>query len=457
MSYVSMETAYEALQAGDVQHAADVLAGALEGLASTDPKSRTRCHHHGCGFRGWPGQVDAHTVAKLGPRDKIRPTLGGVGLVYPTKRHIFSGPQESAKTIAAYAIGLEDIRHNETGSVVLIDFEMGPWDARDRLREMGATDADLERLHYIEPDRPATPDAISALLELEPTLVIIDAAAGAYNMQDLDDNARRDVEKFAAIYIREFFLHDIATIVLDHVVKNSDNRSKYAIGSERKTGGADVHLGFDTTTQLSRGGIGRFKITTHKDRHGHLKRGHVADLEVRSDPTTHAITCTFELVGAEFRPTVLMERVSRYLESKAPDVRVPSGDIDTEVNGNNKAKRDGLKILISEGYVREEAGKHGAKLLSSIRPYRDEIASSPIAREGENNPTSPNGKPHGTANHATSPNLAQTSPEPTSPTFPPPLEGATGEARQGDTELDPEYVSYLEALAVEMAETGELG
>jgi hypothetical protein len=78
-------------------------------------------------------------------------------------------------------------------------------------------------------------------------------------------------------------------IVLDHVVKNSDNRGKYAIGSERKTGGADVHLSFDTTTPISRGNVGRFKITTHKDRHGHLKRGHVADLELRSDPTTHAI------------------------------------------------------------------------------------------------------------------------------------------------------------------------
>jgi len=30
---------------------------------------------------------------------------------------------------------------------------MGQWDARDRLREMGATDAELEHVIYIEPRR----------------------------------------------------------------------------------------------------------------------------------------------------------------------------------------------------------------------------------------------------------------------------------------------------------------
>jgi len=90
---------------------------------------------------------DPINLAKIEERPPLEPTLGGLGLVYPGKRHVFSGPPESAKTLAAYAIALEIIRSG--GSVVLIDFEMGPFDARDRLLELGATEPDFERLHYV--------------------------------------------------------------------------------------------------------------------------------------------------------------------------------------------------------------------------------------------------------------------------------------------------------------------
>ena len=77
-------------------------------------------------------------LAELEDRPPVLPSLGGLTMCYPGKRHVFSGPQESAKTLAAYVIGLCVVR--EGSSVVLIDFEMGPWDAKTRLRELGASD-----------------------------------------------------------------------------------------------------------------------------------------------------------------------------------------------------------------------------------------------------------------------------------------------------------------------------
>jgi hypothetical protein len=311
-------------------------------------------------------------LGKLEERDAIRPTIGRVGLVYPGKRHVFSGPQESAKTIAAYAIALEEIRVG--GTVILIDFEMGQWDARDRLHEMGATDDDLDRLHYVEPDTPATTAVIAGLLELCPTLVTIDAAAGAYNLQGLDDNNRRDVEQFTGLYVREFWLREVATIVLDHVVKNADNRRQYAIGSERKIGGTDVHLGFDTIDALSRGGVGRFKITTHKDRQGHLKRGHVADLEVHSDPSTHAITWEFIPVSAaesaDWKPTRLMEKVSLHLEQVKSD-GLNREAIKAAGLGRNEYVIHAINHLLAGGYVAEIVpGKKGTGI-RVLNPYRE--------------------------------------------------------------------------------------
>lgn len=311
-------------------------------------------------------------LAQLETRPPIRPTLGQAGIAYPGKRHVFSGPQESAKTLAAYAVGLEVIRGGQP--IVVIDFEMGKWDARDRLRELGATNDDLALLHYVEPEEQATLSHIARLIALRAALVIIDAAAGAYDIQGLDDNKRQDVERFTRIYVRDFWRNGIATIVLDHVVKNTETRGKYAIGSERKVGGADVHLGFEVITPIKRGTSGIYKITTHKDRGGFLERGRLADLHLHSAPDTHQITWEFKAAehlpeGETFRPTALMEKVSRYLETHTEPVS--RNNVETTIKGKRaEFIRKALDALVNERFVTQSTGAHNSKLVSSERPYR---------------------------------------------------------------------------------------
>jgi len=255
---------------------------------------------------------DPVNLANLAERPPVTPSIGG--LVYPGGRHVFSGPPESGKTFAAYALSLDQIR--EGNHILVADFEMGPYQARDRLRDMGATNDELGRLLYVNPWTPATVDALAAIIdEFHPVLVTIDAAAGAYGLHGLDDNRRLDVEAFAIAILEPFRQRNVATITLDHVTKNADTRGAFAIGSERKVGGADVHLGFETIVPFGRGRTGLVKIKTHKDRLGHLPRPNAAELELRSDPDTHAISWAFrEPVAAEdsgngWRPTLLMDRV----------------------------------------------------------------------------------------------------------------------------------------------------
>jgi hypothetical protein len=248
-------------------------------------------------------------LAHLEPRPATLPTIGGVRLVYPGKRHVFSGPPESAKTLAAYAIALEEIHLG--GNVLLIDFEMGRWDARDRLREMGASDDDLERFFYVEPESQASEAILAELTERWTfTLVILDAAAGAFDLQALDDNKRADAEAFSRTFVRPFWLRGIATLVLDHVSKKAKARGGFAIGSERKVGGADVHLGFETVLPISRGGRGLYKVSTHKDRLGHLSRPRAGEFELRSDPDTHVLGWTFREPVAVSEDTPFRRRSS---------------------------------------------------------------------------------------------------------------------------------------------------
>lgn len=302
------------------------------------------------------------------------PTLGGFGIAYTGKRHVFSGPQESAKTLAAYAIGIETLRAIPNRYIAIIDLEMGKRSARTRLRELGATNDELARILYIEPEAPATIDRIALLVSLNPILVIIDAAAGAYALQGLDDNNRGDVERFTTLYVDPFFHADIATIILDHVVKNTETRGKYAIGSERKTGGVDVHLGFDTILPIKRGSTGLYKVTTHKDRDGWHQRGRLADLHLESHPDTHQITWEWRQAehqehepGDVWMPTMLMEKLSHALEGAATSLS--RTQLETAVNGATEHKRAAIDHLSRLGYIKEDHGPRNSRLYLHLRPF----------------------------------------------------------------------------------------
>lgn len=323
--------------------------------------------------------VDLSTLPNKPP---VPPTLGGVGLVYPGLRHVFSGPPESAKTLAAYAILIHVVR--DGGTVALIDFEMGAYDTRARLRELGATQEELARILYIAPDEPATPERIDRLAQHDLQLVIIDAAAGAYSLQGLDDEKRLQVEQFATLYVQPFWRVGTATIIIDHVVKNSDDRGRYSIGSERKLGVSDVALGFDIISPVSRGTSGRYKIVTNKDRGAYLKRGHVADLHLESDPDTHQITWAFRPATDQpldtedgpgyFRPTGYMEKVSRILEAATDPM---SRNAVAEVAGGTREYVfKAIFALATEGYIGEGEGANRSRPVHSIRPFRE--ADQPI-------------------------------------------------------------------------------
>lgn len=317
----------------------------------------------------WQWQNLNHLPAKP-PIQPTLGTLGDIGLVYPGKRHVFSGPQESAKTLCAYLIGISVGRQG--GLWALIDFEMGSYDTRDRLTDLGATPDDLDALLYIEPGEAATPDRLERLILEEVDLVVIDAAAGAYDLQGLDDNKRQDVERLTSLYVRNFWQNGIATIMLDHVVKNTETRGAYAIGSERKVGGADVHLGFSVITPISRGHSGLYKITTHKDRGGYLKRGVLAEMELQSHPDTHAITC--ELRPAQeadaqhpWLPTKVMQKVSELLEKQTEPIS--RNHTATLAGGKRAIAITAIDTLVRLNYVTETNGPRGAKLLQHNRSF----------------------------------------------------------------------------------------
>lgn len=358
------------------------------------------------------------------------------GLLYRGKRHVVSAPTESLKTLVVMALALDAIRAGRR--IGLLDFEMGPHALRRLLVDLGATLEQLAAVYYVEPGGPPGPADLDAIAEQQLELVVIDASMGAFHASHLDDNKRQDVESFAAQWITPLWQRGIATVVLDHVTKAAEGRGKYAIGSERKVGQVDVHLGLEVIgTPLARGGQGLVKVHVHKDRPGFLHRPHAAEIALTSDPDTHRITWEVRPAANEpgdtFRPTVLMQRVSAFLQEQTEPVSLTT--VENNVQGKSRDWiRKAVQALIDDGYISESRGSRGARMLTSARAY------------------------------TTTPDHAQTTPgavTTTTPSAPHPSKGGAvaGAVNGGVTtpgEIDPDYVAYLESIAAEMADAGEL-
>src|SRR5207247_424713 len=111
-------------------------------------------------------------------------------------------------------------------------------------------------------------------------------------------------------------------IAIDHVVKSAESRGQYASGTGQKQAAVDVHIGLEVIEKFGRGMTGRAKIVLRKDRPGRLwprtEGKLLGRLVLESDEETGVVRHSIEPPAADgdgkFRPTALMDRVSRYVE-----------------------------------------------------------------------------------------------------------------------------------------------
>jgi hypothetical protein len=194
---------------------------------------------------------------------------------------------------------------------------------------------------------PACAASASATTKSPPT-----SSTSTQANHGLDGLKTGDVERFYRDVVDPLRTHGGAVVILDHLPKATEGRGKWAIGSERKIGACDVHLGLEVIHPFGRGKTGKAKITTHKDRHGYLPRPRAGELELTSDPETELITWQITLADQEqntepFRPTFLMQRISEYLELQTEPVSRNS--VEQNVKGKSTdAKRLALDVLTHE-------------------------------------------------------------------------------------------------------------
>jgi len=300
-----------------------------------------------------------------------------IGLFYPGYNHLLSGESEALKTWLALAASATELQADR--GVIWVDGDdVGKGALLERLRLLGADDDSIARqFAYMLPDEPITDESRADVLEvvgrLACRLAVFDGFNPLLHMHGLDPNSGADVESFYGL-IDPIRKAGAANVLTDNVVKASEARGAWAIGSERKKSKAEVHLGMKTLEPFVRGGIGRAKIAVHKDRPGHLTRPSpgVLVLESRDDGCSWRVQPD-DSRGAEgaFRPTKLMENVSRYLERSGDDEPQSHNQILSAKLGKKEYVRAAIACLIEEGHALEFSSSNRARLVQLERPFRE--------------------------------------------------------------------------------------
>lgn len=364
-----------------------------------------------------PGLIDVVSAGhRVGPEPTLLRRTDGPALLYPGELHLVMGEPEAGKGWLACAGIAERLAAGER--VLYIDFETDVEAVLARMLTLGV-DADVlaQRFAYVRPWGPLTGRAwidLEPALTAHPTLVVLDGVTEAFGLEGLDPDRNRDAAAWITRVPRRILAATgAAVLMVDHVTKSREGRGRWAIGAQHKLAAVAAAYALDVIERPARDRPGVAKIAIAKDRHGavraHAHDGHIALMRI--EPTSDGnVTVTLDPPPATandnaptFRPTFLMERVSRALEAEPG---LTKRALRAAVKGRNDVIDLALELLIAEGHI--DARRDGtAHHHHSTRPYRQDDDSAAV----------PNRAP-------TVPNRALGTPETSVPTCPSP-EGGT--------------------------------
>lgn len=359
----------------------------------------------------------------VGPVPSLMPRTDGVALLYPGEIHSLAGEPEAGK---GWIAGAETARLLAAGETALyVDFEDAPASVVTRLLALDAPPAAVvERFIYVKPEEALHPGAIAALTTgQQPALAVLDGMSEAYALLGLDAYANQDVPRFLQALARPLAATGAAVLLIDHVVKSTEARGRYALGAQHKLAGVAAAYGVEVIDPPSRKRPGLVKLVVHKDRHGHV-RGHasggvLALVRITPEDDGAHVTVTLDPPDSTgetgtFRPTVLMERVSAFVIEHPGATR---NQIKEGVSGKTSGKDLALQILVDDGYV-EQRRDGQAKRHHSLHAYHADGAQTLYQTPG------PQPVPTGPRNQGS----------PTGPPVPSPTKGTgTGDQSTGTT------------------------
>lgn len=303
----------------------------------------------------------------------------GKSLLYPGKMHVLQAEPSSGKSWIVLVAALEVLAIG--GAVVYLDYEDNPGGIIGRLVALGAEiEWIVERFKYIRPDGPfglAEKVELRSILDtLNPDLVVIDGVAEALARDGYDETSNTDVVNWTEKYPRWLARSGATVVMVDHVTKDPDKRNRSARGAGHKKAAVDgASYDVVVTQAFSRHRPGKLQLRIAKDRPGGVgaigEIAAVVHVEPHADGQVVRITLEPPTVGMSeadpWKPTVLMEKVSRELEG-AQSPLTPTA-VKAVVPGKSKLVEQAIARLLQEGFI-EEVRIGRTVHLTSRHPYR---------------------------------------------------------------------------------------
>jgi len=329
---------------------------------------------------GWT-LIDWHPIHAEGyeaPVPDLLTLTDGNALLYRGRVNSLFGEPGGGKSWVALAACAQVVKAG--GRVLYIDLEDHPAAVSARMEALGCTRTEIaERFRYVAPASSWNVEAahyLAGVIRADGTdLVVIDSTGEALAndvVKDQDDEVARWFRKVPR------FLAALGpgVLLIDHVPKNTDGPSRFAIGSQRKKA-AITGAAWELSVKVSpaKGVDGHLVLVCQKDRGGAWPSGKVAanvTVKASFDRPDGVDIVLAHHTGVE-RPTVNMARISAFLELEGPSsarqIREALG-----ISGANV--KAALGALADAEYVTTEPrpGRGGGLHFVSSRPFREDMS-----------------------------------------------------------------------------------
>lgn len=323
------------------------------------------------------------------------------GLFYRGAVNDLHGEPGCGKSMIAQIAAAQELKQNH--DVIYIDYEDSARNVVKRLLLLGVTGEQIvAHFHYVRPSaKPSSPTSLGGWRETldyadTATLAIVDGVTSCLAYAGLDSNSGDDIATWYNTMPRLISACGPAVVLIDHVVKSKDNRGRYAGGSMQKLALIDgISYSVDMTKPVGKGVRGTIVIKSGKDRiseieehcavnwsnGSHLREA--ARIEINStNPKLMRVTIARpnmmpsedrQTKRDDFRPTGLMERISRMLEDslEEPNQSELFKALKEDGSGARTAiMSKAVSLLLQEGFVSNRSGRNNRSIFKSVRPYR---------------------------------------------------------------------------------------
>ena len=330
----------------------------------------------------------------------------GASLFYQGRINGVFGDPETAKSWLAMCAVVEGLQKGRKAVYLDVDHN-GSGEIATRLISLGAPIAFVANPEYF---RIAEPEDIIGLrsfihdmLEWKPEIAVIDSLGEIVPMLGLKSTDNDDITK-AIRAICKPLAHVIGAcvITIDHLPKGVDARSSgYAIGGTAKKRAVDgSYLSAEVLLAPAPGKLGKISLSIEKDRNGGLRSASpgkhagtfVLDSTEEGRTKWHIEMPTLSHDG-KMRPTLLMERSSRFVLEWIGEDAPTRNEIVKGVKGKDSAVGLAIDVLVEEGYLSETKdgeSKNSARRFTSIKAYSS--ADDPLSDNNKSLFTQPRGK-----------------------------------------------------------------